>query len=82
MERVIIFEEHVYHQHRFVVKCKDKDDFEESFDKLRCELGSCENFSDLYYFVGQNFDVEEADEDYSEESDGVEYMDDYALEDE
>ena len=76
MKRSIIFEETVKVQHRIIVDYEN----EEELDKAIANTEGCDNLDDCVDAIDSIVHVCQVDESWAEDSDGIEYYDDYLAE--
>lgn len=76
MKRSIIFEETIRVQHRIIVDYEN----ESELDKAITNTEGCDNLDDCIDAIDSVVHVCQVDELWSEESDGIEYYDDYLAE--
>ena len=76
MKRSIIFEETVKVQHLIIVDYDNEDEL----DKAIRATEDCQNFDDCVDAIASIVHVCQVDESWVEDSDGIEYYDDYPTE--
>lgn len=76
MKRSIILEETVKLQHRIIVDYEN----EEEPDKAIANTEGCDNLDDFVDAIDSIIRVCQVDESWAEDSDGIEYYDDYPTE--
>ena len=76
MKRSIIFEETIKVQHRIIVDYENEDEL----DKAIANTEGCNNLDDCVDAIDNILHVCQVDESWAENSDGIEYCDDYLAE--
>lgn len=76
MKRSIILEETVKLQHRIIVDYENEDELNEAVANTE----GCDNLDDCVDAIGTIVRVCKVDESWAEDSDGIEYYDDYPAE--